>query len=80
LSAKVWTFRIIGGQEFRITLPQNPPLVHEGRTTVWKLCGDSKVANAVAKMMRTLGAKVEVFTEQEDPTQAAERRKLLGLE
>ena len=77
---KVWTFLIRGGpSDFSLTLPNNPSLYHDGSITIWKMVGTQETANTGAGLIRSLGAAVTVYTEEQSKEQEAERRSLLGL-
>lgn len=79
LPVKVWTFLVRGGpDDLSISLPGNPPLHHTGSMTIWKLVGTQETADAATGLLRSLGASVEVFTEEESQEQRAERMRLLG--
>jgi len=74
---KVWTFVIEGGQELSLSLPGNPSLQHDALRTIWKLVGTEETANSAAGLIRSLGAKVTLYTEEETPEQVEERSRLL---
>ena len=78
---KVWTFLIRSPEAFDLSLPRTPRLLHTGGTTVWKMVGTEKAANATqAFLLECLDqVTVEMFTEGQDKTQAAIRRgRLMG--
>ena len=76
----VWTFVIMGGDgELTITLPNNPSLVHNGRRTVWKLLGTSKLADAAAELIRSAGCQVIRHGETQTDEQTFERQQILGI-
>lgn len=70
---RVWTFFIQGGKPFEMTLPNNPNLSHDGRTTVWKLCGSETLRKAAEELIAMNGGQVQVYTEQETLEQKALR-------
>lgn len=70
MTQKVWTFLIRGGASFSMGLPQNPPLVHGGSLTIWKMVGTVKLAEMAQAVMEEQGAKVEVYTEEQTEEQA----------
>lgn len=75
---KVWTFVVIGGQPFSLTLPDNPKLDHNGSMTVWKTFCDDGTAASLKEAFTALGATHVTFTtESESAEQKAERASLL---
>ena len=40
-------FQIVGGEPFRIEIPGNPPLEHNGKRTVWQYVGTDEQASSV---------------------------------
>lgn len=76
----VWTFLILGGDEnLMITLPNNPPLVHNGHRTVWKLLGSDRIASAAEELIRASGATVSRWAEVQSEDQTVERKAILGI-
>ena len=69
----VYTFVITGGSEFRLALPNNPVLDHNGHKTVWKVVTDAKHALALFHAFRAFEASVTYHTEKETPAMQAER-------
>lgn len=76
---QIWTFLIIGGQDFTLTLKNNPTLDHIGGRTVWKFVGTEASAQALEAALASFGCTVTRTTETESPEQTAERLALLGL-
>ena len=74
---QVWTFIITGGQVFSLTLPNMPPLDHDGKKTVWKMVGDNVKALALQNAIIALGATAYCTTEVESIEQVQERTALL---
>jgi len=70
---RVWTFRILSGPPFRLALPNHFPLDYEGGLAVWKLVGSKELADAALGIMTGIGAKADVFFEEETPEQTDER-------
>ena len=76
----VWTFLITGGDEhLQMTLPNNPPLVHDGHRTVWKLLGTERLASAAEEIIKAAGATVQRWAEVQTKEQTEERQAILGL-
>jgi hypothetical protein len=76
---KVWTFEVLSGPPFQLSLPNNPSLTFEGHRTLWKLVGTRELAVAAEQIMKAIGVKVNCYTEEQTPEQAQERRNLLGV-
>lgn len=77
---RIWTFIITGGDEcLTITLPNNPALVHNGRMTVWKLMGTTRLAEAAQTLIRASGSDVICTVESQTEEQTEERKALLGF-
>lgn len=74
---KAWTFVIRGGGDFSITLPGNPALSHDGTRTLCKLVCSLSLKNQFVSLVQTLGASIEVFTEEQTEEQTQEREALL---
>lgn len=77
---KVWTFVIRAGEDFELSLPNNPKLKHNGGMTVWQMVGTYDVAAAAEVLILDTGASVERYTQEQTPKQAMERQRLLGFE
>ena len=77
---KVWTFIIRGGADFSLRLPNNPPLDHDGRMSMWKMVGTKRIADAACGIIKETGASVELHTEHQNEEQAAIRKSRLGIE
>lgn len=75
---QVWTFLIIGGQDFTLTLKNNPILDHIGGRTVWKFVGSEESAQALESALKSFDCTVFRTTETESPEQVVERLALLG--
>jgi hypothetical protein len=75
---QVWTFLIIGGQEFTLALKNNPTLDHIGGRTVWKFVGTESSAQALEVALKSFDCMVTRTTETESPEQVDERLALLG--
>ena len=66
----VWTFIITGGDEcLKISLPNNPSLVHDGRRTIWKLLGTERLAAAAETIILSAGAEVVRYAESQTEEQ-----------
>ena len=76
---KVWTFIIKGGEEFTLTLPNTPALVHSGGMTVWQMAATKAVADAAEVLILDTGAAVEKHADSQSDEQTKERRSLMGL-
>ena len=72
---KVWTFIIRGGIPFAMSLPQNPPLSHDGRRTIWKLVGTPRLAEMAKEIIEGRGASVDVHTEEQTEEQTRIRKE-----
>lgn len=75
----VWTFQLVGGQAFTMTLPNNPSLDHDGQRTLWKMVGTETLAKQALQAFQAFGVQVNLYTESELPEQTAERLALLGI-
>ena len=73
----VFTFQLLGGSEFRLTVPNNPTLDHNGKRTVWKFVGEVKQAYALSTTFSSFGADVTHYTETENAEMLAEREALM---
>ena len=75
---KVWTFVIIGGQSFSLSLQNTPRLDHNGSRTVWKtFCNESTAASLKEAFMALGATHVTSTTESESAEQKVERASLL---
>jgi len=72
----VWTFQITGGKPFRLSIPQNPLLDHNGRMTLWKLVGTEMLADQVEHDISKFGGQVKRYGEQQTPELIEARGKL----
>ena len=71
---QVWTFVITQGNPFRLTLPNNPSVEHDGGKTVWKMIASEELAAQTTAAFRALGATVQRYTEIESDEQKAFRK------
>lgn len=72
----VWTFLIIGGTPFTLSLPGNPSLDHSGlpgQRTLWRLVGTPELANQAEALLKEQGSLVEVYAEFETEDQHRQR-------
>jgi len=76
---KSWTLSLKGGAVFGVAVPNNPPVVHDGRLTVCHLFIDGKQLEDLCSIIRGYGARVEVHAEEQTQDQSDERQALLGI-
>lgn len=70
---KVWTFCIVGGEPFQLSLPGNPALEHDGHRTLWHLAGTQEMANQAEQLLKDTGAQITVHAEFETEEQYKQR-------
>lgn len=72
---RVWTYLLLSGPPIQMTLPGNPALDFQGRRTLWKIVASQEVADDGLQLFKSLGIKVQRFTEEENEEMKAERDK-----
>jgi hypothetical protein len=67
----VWTFCIVGGSSFTLSVPGNPSLDHNGRSTLWKFVGTKDQAAQAECLINhsTDAISVTVYAETETTEQ-----------
>jgi hypothetical protein len=75
---KFWTFDFRGGSEFTFQVPWNPPVDHNGRTTVHHVLCSEPVKDIIVKLAEGHGVVVGFWSEGQTEEQAAERVAMLG--
>ena len=79
--ARLYRLWLRNGSPFTIRMAGNPPVAHDGGTTVVHLALTDKQANVIQTMVRKFGADCGLIPhERQTPEQTKERQTLLGLQ
>jgi len=74
---RLWTFRVVGGESFQLSLEGNPSVVHEGRTSVFHLLLADVSVNRFVDYLKQYGGQVEVWPMEGQSLEQKEERDLL---
>jgi hypothetical protein len=76
----LWTFSVVGGEPFCITMEGNPPIEHSGGTSVFHAVATPKQVSHLIDIAERAGCVVRANAPRAQSTeQRAERMALLGV-
>jgi len=77
---QLWTFRVSGGEPFRIAVQGNPHMVYDGRPeSLLKCLCTHEQALALEAQMRSYGCDVDANSTQETEEQKKKRRNIMHV-